>query len=271
MIVLIIQVFLAFLLTFSSNTILELDYSNPIELLLLIVILIINLVISLILITIICSVYFLVIGKRVKKTNKFTHLLANCLASYCTILLRMNIEYSGKENLPKNNNFVLVGNHQENWDIFATKLLLKDFPIGFVAKQSLHNIPILGKAMLTIGCVPISKNADRSAAKTIITSIKQVKDGQPMSIFPEGKRTFSNTLIDFKPGALKLAYKPKADILVIALRDFNNTLKGFPFKSSKMKIKAIKVIPYAEYKDKSTVELAVELKDLIQSEVDKLA
>ena len=162
--------------------------------------------------------------------NKYNHYFANSLLRLGLHLARVKVVVSGKENLPKDNKFVFVCNHQENYDIPVLMPTLGDYPICFIAKEPLFTVPVIGKWIGLLGNVPIGKMADREAAKSIITGIKRYKEGVPFGIFPEGKRSRSNEMIDFKPGAFKLAMKPKADLLIGTIYDMGVVFKKFPWR-----------------------------------------
>lgn len=143
-------------------------------------------------------------GKIRKDTDSLSminHKYTNATLKLAQHLLRLKVIVSGEENIPKGK-FVFVGNHQQYWDIIALKPIFKDHPLCFIGKLTLFNLPFLGVWMYLIGNVPIGKNADRAAAESIVNGIKQFKKGHSIGIFPEGKRSFSNEMIDFKPGAL---------------------------------------------------------------------
>jgi len=205
---------------------------------------------------------------RSKLGSKFNHKLVNSFLNLGTHLIRVKVKVTGKENIPKGN-FVLVSNHQENYDIIILKPIFKNHPLTFISKESLMNTPFIGRWIKILGNIPISRYADRSAAESIVKGIKRVKSGMPMGIFPEGRRSFGNELIDFKPGALKLAMKPKADILVVTLYNISNVFKNYPFKTQKLYVHIHKLMKYEEYEVLSSKELAEKVKGLIQIQLDK--
>lgn len=205
-------------------------------------------------------------GKDIQ--NKFNHRFANAWLDLTLHILRVKVITSGKENIPKEK-FVLVGNHQENYDIIVLKPIFKSHTINFIAKESLIGVPVIGKWIVLLGNIPISRYADRSAAESIVKGIRQVRKGNSMGIFPEGRRSFGNKLIDFKPGALKLAIKPKADILVVTIYNFSNILKDYPFKKQKVYVHVHELLKYEDYKELSSIELAKKVKGIIQIQLDK--
>ena len=208
------------------------------------------------------------IRKDTRFDSKFNHRYANAWLDLTLHLLRVKVITTGKENIPKEK-FVLVGNHQENYDIIVLKPIFKSHTINFIAKESIIKVPVIGKWIVLLGNIPISRYADRSAAESIVKGIRQVREGMSMGIFPEGRRSFSNKMIDFKPGALKLAIKPKADILIATIYNFSNILKNYPFKKQKVYVHIHELLKYEDYQELSSIQLAVKVKATIQEQLDK--
>jgi len=212
-----------------------------------------------------------ILGKFRKNTDtlsSFNHRYVNSILKLAQHLLRLKIITSGEEHIPEGK-FVFVGNHQENYDIIALKPIFKNHPLCFIGKESLFKVPFIGPWMPIIGNVPIGKNADRSAAESIINGIKQYKKGHSVGIFPEGKRSFSVEMIDFKPGAFKLAMKAKADILIGTLYKLDKIFKTFPYKRHKAYIHFSPVLKYEDYKDLNSIELSTKVKAIIQNQLDE--
>jgi len=200
--------------------------------------------------------------------NKMNHNFANAFLRFVLHMARIKTKVTGLENIPKDNKFVFVCNHQENFDIPVLMPTFKDHPICFIAKEPLFKVPIIGKWIGLLGNVSIGKNADREAAKSIITAIKRYKDGVPFGVFPEGQRARGNELIEFKPGAFKLAMKPKANILIGTIYDMHTIFSKFPWKRYVVKVHFHPLLPYEEYKDLNSQELSAHVKGVIQAKLD---
>lgn len=200
-------------------------------------------------------------------TDLFNHRFANSLLRLGLHLIRTKVIVSGKENIPEGQ-FVLMGNHQENYDILVLKPIFNDHPLTFIAKEALRKLPIFGWWMELLGSVYISRYADRSAARSIIEAIKHYKQGMCMGIFPEGKRSFQNEMIEFKAGAFKLAMKAKAPILLVTQYNTCNILKRFPWRPYKVHVYIHPVIPYEEYQDMSSHEVSDFVRAKIQAQLD---
>ena len=265
---------ISYYLFFAIYTILfghlfQLDFSNlsnPWLYVLSIIALVLGAVISLI--TQIMATHIVGLLRENKEySNKFNHKWANSLFRLGLHLMRVKMIVSGRENIPKND-FVVVGNHQENWDALIVKPIFKDHAVSFIAKEALSKLPVFGRWIALLGGVWISKTADRSAAESIIKAIKNYKSGMSMGVFPEGKRDFGNEMIEFKPGAFKLAMKPKADILIFAQYDTCTIFKKFPWKRYRVYVHVLPLLPYEEYKDMKSQELSVMVKGRIQKQLD---
>ncbi len=197
------------------------------------------------------------------KNHQFVHNIMRLV----TRLLRLKVHASGLKNIPAKP-FIMIGNHQSNYDIIAVKPFIKNQPLIFVAKKSLFKWPVLGRLVALLGNIPINRLTDRSAIEAIVNGIKQYKSGVPVVIYPEGKRSFSNEMIDFKPGAFKLAMKPKAPILVVSIYNFHKTWQWWPFKRQNVYIHFHPLLEYEDYQSMNTQELSKVVKATIQEQLN---
>ncbi len=213
---------------------------------------------------------FIYITEKMDKKSKFKHIMVNLLGKYIFLdLFRVKLEITGKENIPTNSLFVMYANHIEYTDPIYVRFIFGKFPLAFVAKEPLFKVILVKNILSGIGCVPITKNADRSAMKSIIESIKIVKEGQPMGIFPEGMRTYSNTLTEFKPGAFKLAMKASADIVPVCLYNMHGILKKNRIRTHKAYVHVFPPIKFDDYKDLDSVTIAENVKKIINDKLDE--
>ncbi len=233
---------------------------------------IIFLVANIIMIIILLLLYVVLIysTEKISPTAMWKRYMINHLNVYLfKFFYRTNLQVTGKENLPRNWNFVIYSNHIEYGDPMFIMQAYKDYPVGFIAKDPLFKYPILRNLMYGTGCIPITRFADRSALESIVKAIKQVKDGQPMGIFPEGKRTYSNDLIEFKPGAFKLAQKAKADISPVCLYNMHELSKKWRIWPTKVYLHVLPIIKYEDYKDMDSVELSKKVYDVVNEQMNK--
>ena len=146
-------------------------------------------------------------------------------------LVKIKIKIIGKEKVPKED-VLFVLNHASMLDsyILASSIVK---PVGVVIADvpTWRHIPIVSHWLNLMKCVYINRENNREGIKSIIQASENIKMGQSMAIFPEGDLTWvkdPNALIsDFKPGALKIAYKAKCPIVPIVIKNSKSTYEGY--------------------------------------------
>lgn len=104
--------------------------------------------------------------------------------------------------------YVFMVNHQSNFDIPILFSVLWGWPVRFVAKKSLFEIPLFGRAMSVAGHVSIDRGNRRDAMRSVEAAVATAQAGACPVIFPEGTRnTNPKELLDFKIGGMVLALK----------------------------------------------------------------
>lgn len=126
-------------------------------------------------------------------------------------------EVEGYENIPDHGPVVYMPNHQGYADIILLCAILDKFQFGFVAKDKLDRVPLYGKWINLIRSVMINRGNPREGLKAIAQGVSYLKKGYSMLIFPEGTRSQSGEMGEFKAGAMKLATKAKVPIIPISL------------------------------------------------------
>lgn len=130
----------------------------------------------------------------------------------------MDLHVHGEENLPKEGPVVFIGNHQGYADIVAfCAALSKYIQFGYVAKNELEKVPLYGEWIKRIRSVLIKRDDPRESLKTIEEGIGLIEKGFSMLIFPEGTRSKSVEMHEFKRGAFKLATKPGVPIVPVTI------------------------------------------------------
>lgn len=129
--------------------------------------------------------------------------IAGFYSRFVFVLFGIKVLVKGKENIPKIGNVCFISNHQGLADI---PLIVGYIPktVGFIAKVELGRIPILNIWMRAMKCVLIDRLNARNAVFAINRAIENIQQGHPMVIFPEGTRSRSAVMGQFKPGSFKL-------------------------------------------------------------------
>ena len=186
------------------------------------------------------------------------HYLANFWGSVFTIMVPgWKVNIIGKKKL-NNKTKIIVANHQSQEDILLIYRL--GVPFRWISKAEIFKIPFYGWLMYLKGDIKLQRSSKSSIRKM-------------MTIFPEGTRSKTDNLGNFKEGAFKLAQNMEIPIVPIVIHGTghtfiypNGTFKG----KHNITLKVLDEIPYSEFKNLDTKELAKQVRNLIQSELNKL-
>jgi len=130
---------------------------------------------------------------------------------------RVRVSVFGGDRVRPGRPYIIMANHQGNYDIPA---LLGHLPIDFrwVAKAELFRIPLFGRAMRAVGCIPIDRGDRESAYGSLERAAAVLKGGTSVLIFPEGTRSPDGRLLPFKKGGFALALSSGVPIVPVAVR-----------------------------------------------------
>ncbi|MBI5966447.1 MAG: 1-acyl-sn-glycerol-3-phosphate acyltransferase [Deltaproteobacteria bacterium] len=150
-------------------------------------------------------------------SGNIPHLVARLWGKIQLRTTGTQVKIQGLENINPHDSYILVSNHQSNFDIFA---LLGYLPIQFrwTAKAELFRTPFMGWAMSRIGYIPIERDSPKKAYRSMLQAAEKVKEGVSVMIFPEGTRSPDGKLQPFKKGVFLIALKSQAPILPITIR-----------------------------------------------------
>jgi len=116
----------------------------------------------------------------------------------------IKLKVHGLEKLDNISNAVFISNHQSHFDIPCLTTALP-IPVYFIAKKELQRIPIFGWGMWSIGMVFVDRNNREKALQSMKQAAKQIKKGKFILTFPEGTRSKSGEIQNFKKGTFHLA------------------------------------------------------------------
>lgn len=141
--------------------------------------------------------------------------------------------------------YIFISNHLSLIDV-AGFVKATNNPVHFLAKRDLFERGIMRWFVLKSQCIPV--NRDGNDVKAVMQSLKYLKSGESLGIFPEGTRnTSGEVLLPFKSGAAAIAIKTKTPVVpIVQLR------KPRPFKRTHFIVG--EPIELTEYYDKRLSE-----------------
>ena len=189
---------------------------------------------------------FIRIDRPADRRTRFYHWLMTNIVEVGMFLLRVRMNVTGREKIPRDTRFLLVCNHRTIFDPVLTMAELSEFTLAFISKKENFKIPIVNKLMHMCFCLPLDRNDNRAAVRTINEAVELLDDNVvSMGIYPEGatNRT-EEPLMPFRNGAFKIAQKAKVPIVVCVIENTEKILKNFPWQPTTVNLKALEVLPY---------------------------
>lgn len=179
----------------------------------------------------------------------------------------IDLTITGQENIPAENGFMLYSNHQGMFDVLAIAATC-DNPIGAVLKKELYDIPFLHQIAVCTKSFAMDREDVRQSLTVIKAVTEELLKGRNYLIFPEGTRSkLGNEMLDFHSGSFRCAIKSKCPIVPIALIDCFKVLDQKGSAPVKVQIHYLPSIPYEEYQDMNTTQLAELVKSRIAAAI----
>lgn len=119
----------------------------------------------------------------------------------------------GKENIPKDNNYVVTCTHESYNEVIMLGMAIYPNQINYMAKKELFSNKWGGKFLSSLNAFPVDR--ENPGPSTLKRPIKLLKENKTVGIFPTGHRT-SMEGAPLKRGAATIAMLGKAPILPAA-------------------------------------------------------
>lgn len=180
----------------------------------------------------------------------------------------IDLQVFGKENIPETGSFMIYANHQGMFDVVALAATC-DHPLGAVYKKELQNVPVLKLILQSTLSFAMDREDVRQSLTVIQNVVKEVQSGRNYLIFPEGTRSKNgNVMGEFHGGSFRAATKAKCPIVPVAFIDSFKVLDQKGSAPVAVKMYYLEPIPYKEYANLKTVELAALVKERIAQAIE---
>ena len=179
---------------------------------------------------------------------------------------QIKIKIEGKENLPKENGYIVASKHQSAMETLLFHSLVPN--VFYILKQSLMWLPLANLYAWRTGCIPIDrKGGTKTMRKMLNNASKRLSEKMNLIIFPEGTRVPPKERKRYSPGIAFLYENCNVPVIPVSL----NTGVYWP-KNSFMKYPGTVIVkflpPIQPGLDKR--EFLNRLENTIESEQTKL-
>jgi 1-acyl-sn-glycerol-3-phosphate acyltransferase len=132
-------------------------------------------------------------------------------ATMAAVLMRWRA--TGQRNVPESGGVLLVSNHLSYLDVFLLGISLRR-PLNYVARSTLF-VPVLGTLIRSVGGFPIQREG--MGASGMKETLRRLRAGGIVTLFPEGTRSPDGELGPLKPGIAVLVARAGVPVVPVGL------------------------------------------------------
>lgn len=180
-------------------------------------------------------------SKEFNKWRKFWQFMVCKIVYMIWYKLVYRLEVHGKENIPKDNNYIVCGNHLSALDP-PLLVAIMPRPVSFMAKKELFEKPLMRWWMDWLGAFAV--NREKLGASTIKTAMTIKKTNWVLGLFPQGTRGEVGVIKNIEKGFTTLAKATKCGILPVGITG-SQAKKKVPF-TGKIIVNIGEIIPYSD-------------------------
>lgn len=204
------------------------------------------------------------------RDSDFFRLLVKDFLKMALPILRVKVNTTGLEKIPDDEEpFLLVCNHIHDLDPAIIYYAVPDSRLAFIAKKEVReNLPFIFKALHKLSGLPIDRENNREAAKTIINATHLIKEKKnSVAVFPEGYVSKSGDLLPIRNGALKIATKSQSKIVVCTLWGTKEVPKNLLRRKTDIHFDVLDVIDTTD--NIHTVDLGERIQKVMTEKIDE--
>lgn len=127
----------------------------------------------------------------------------------------VRLDVRGLDKIPYGRAAIYMPNHQSNCDPPAVISILP--PVLVMAKQEFFRVPVLGRAMVLRGFIPVNRKNHEQAIAAVDQAVASLQAGNSFLAFPEGTRSPDGRLQVFKKGLFMMAIRARAMVVPISV------------------------------------------------------
>lgn len=145
-------------------------------------------------------------------------------------VILFDVRCLGRSNLDFAGGALVLSTHQSLFDPVIVGLSFNG-RMNYLARRSLFNNRLLGTVIYLLDAIELDR--DRSGIAGLKETLKRLKNGKKVLVFPEGTRTSDGKIAPLKPGFLAVARRSKVPLVPIAI---TGAFEALP-RSSKLPVR----------------------------------
>ena len=207
-----------------------------------------------------------------KETEESAYKYLQDVVSVMKKASHVRTEVFGLENLPKEGGYVMYPNHQGKYDAYSI-VTVHEKPCTVVMDKAKSYDLFINQVIDLVKGKRLDKEDVRQSLGIILEVTKEVTQGRHYILFPEGEydKDKKNSLRKFKAGCFKASLKSKTPVVPVVLIDSYKAWISNCFGTVTTQVHFLEPIPYEEYKDMKTNQIAALVRERIQEKINEVS
>jgi putative phosphoserine phosphatase/1-acylglycerol-3-phosphate O-acyltransferase len=177
-------------------------------------------------------------------------------------LAGVKLNVTGEEHLWSHRPAVFIFNHQSSLDVAVVGALVRRDLTG-VAKQEAARDPRFAPIGYVVDIVYVDRSNSRQAREALKPAVQRLKDGTSIAIAPEGTRSPTPRLGQFKKGAFHLARQAAVPLVPIVIRNAGDLMwrRSLVIRPGTVDVAVLEPIPTQRWSAASIGQHAEEIRE----------
>ena len=203
------------------------------------------------------------------KKRRAAELVSAISSDVMLAITGVEVETQGEHHLWAHRPALFLFNHQSTVDGYVLLTLLRRGFTG-IAKKEVAKMPLLGQILRALDFAFIDRGNTRSAKEAMQPAVDRLRHGMSVVIAPEGTRSLTPRLGQFKKGAFHIAMQAGAPIVPVVIR---NTYEVMPrgsllFRPGTVQVCALPAIDVTTWKVEDLDRHVADVQALFQRTLD---
>ncbi len=212
----------------------------------------------------------MVISSLLSRTGNLAFSISKIWARVMLLVSATRVSAVGKEKIEKGRSYVIISNHQSQYDILAIVTSL-GVQFRWIIKQEILRVPLFGYALYASRNIFIDRRDPDRARKSIRKGLDRLPRGASVMFFAEGTRSPDGRLLPFKKGGFAVALERSYPVLPVTVNGSRRVLpKGsVEFHPGRIEVVIGDPIETSGYGLDRIGELMERTRDVIESNLDR--
>ncbi len=146
-------------------------------------------------------------------TKRVFYFSVRLVSQYFAVLL-FRFRCLGRENIPGDGSGLILSTHQSHFDPVLLGISFNE-RLNYLARRTLFKNRLFGTVISLLDAIELDR--DRSGLAGLKETLRRLKRGEKVLIFPEGTRSADGKMAPLKPGFISVARRSKAQVIPVAI------------------------------------------------------